>query len=187
MGKRIYNSGKNLPKARFSDWFELQRNRKRLVEKPIKHQAKTGGAVIYGAHAVNRLVGKKFSRPSYDYDVYSPKPLKHARQIERSIDRGTNSDLAYVERTSYPSGGTNKRLYRVKTRVNDSVEADYNHMPKGIKVVVKDGVRYESLGDAKSKYRWMNRNPEANRTGFGELHRIEMYEQSKKKFGGRKI
>jgi len=164
-----------------SDWFELQNNRNRLVRQPILRQSRRDKTVLYGGHAVNRLVGPRFSRSTYDYDVYSHKPRCHAIQLEQSIDRGTNSDLAFVEKTSYPSGGTTKDLYRVKIRVNDSVEADYNRMPQGIRVVKRDGVRYESLRDAKSKYRWMNRNPTGNRTSFGELHRIEMYEQFKKR------
>ena len=190
MRKRIFNTGSNLPKARINDWFELQVNRNRLVKQPVMRQSRRDGTVIYGAHAVNRLVGPRFSRHTYDYDIYSHRPLRHARQLERSIDIGTNSDLSYVERTSYPSGSIDKELYRVKIRGNESVEADYNRIPQGIKIVKRDGVRFESLSDAKSKYRWMNRNPAvSNRTGYGELHRIEMYEQSKKRkiFRGRKI
>lgn len=185
MKKRIYNTGRHLPRAKMSDWFELQQKRNQLVKKPVMNQSRREGTVIYGAHAVNRLVGPKFSRQSYDYDIYSPRPLRHAKQLERSIDRGTNSDLAYIEQTSYPSGGTNKKLWRVKTRFNDSVEADYNTMPAGIKVVKRNGVRYESLRDAKSKYKWMNRNPESTRTAYGELHRIELSERFKKR--GRRI
>jgi len=181
MRKRIYNTGQRLPKAGMGDWFELQSNRNRLVRQPILRQSRRDKTVLYGAHAVNKLVGPRYSRTTYDYDVYSNKPLSHAQQIERSIDRGTNSDLAFVEKTSYPSGGTDKDLYRVKIRFNNTVEADYNRMPKGIRIIKRNGVRYESLRDAKSKYHWMNRNPQASRTAFGELHRIEMYEQSKNK------
>ena len=97
----------------------------RMKVSRLLRQARNEGAVIYGAHAVNKLVGPKFRRETYDYDVYSPHPLKHAKQLEQSIDRGTNSDLAYVEQTSYPHGGTKKKLYRVKTRFNEGVEADY--------------------------------------------------------------
>ena len=186
MKKRIFNTGQRLPKAGIGDWFELQSNRNRLVRQPILRQSRRDKTVIYGGHALNKIMGRGFQRNTYDYDVYSNKPLSHARQIERSIDRGTNSDLAFVEKTDYPSGGTSKDLFRVKIRVNDAVEADYNRMPKGIRIIKRNGVRYESLGDAKSKYHWMNRNPQANRTGYGEIHRIEMYEQTKKK-RGRKI
>lgn len=178
---RIINTGSHLPKARMEDWFELQSKRNRLVRQPIHRQSRKEGAVIYGAHAVNKLVGPKFSRHTYDYDVYSPRPLKHAKQLERSIDKGTNSDLAYIEQTSYPHGGTQKKLWRVKTRFNECVEADYNIMPSGIRIIERDGVHYESLKDAKSKYRRMNRDPEVTgRTGYGELHRIELSERYKK-------
>lgn len=177
----IINTGSHLPKASATDWLELQSNRKKLVTKPILNQSRRDGTVIYGAHAVNKLVGPKFSRTTYDYDVYSRMPLKHARQLERSIDRGTNSDLAYIEQTNYPVGGKQKKLWRVKTRINESTEADYNTMPADVSYVKRNGVRYETLKRAEGKYRFMNKNPEATRTGFGELERIKQYKMWGKK------
>lgn len=177
----IYNTGKHLPKATMNDWLELQNKRHHLVTKPILKQSRKQGTVLYGAHAVNAIVGPRFSRHTYDYDIYSHHPLRHAKQIERSIDHGTNSDLAYIEKTQYPFRGNMKPLWRVKIRTNDTVEADYNRMPMGIRIVTKRGVRYESLRDAKSKYRFMNRNPSADRTAYGELYRIEMFEKTKRR------
>jgi len=178
--KRIYNTGRHLPKPKISDWFELQSKRNQLVTKPIMQQSRRDKTIIYGGHALNRLMGRGFKRDTYDYDIYSSHPLKHALEIEQSIDRGTNSDLAFVERTFYPDRGTNKILHRVKIRLNDTVEADFNRIPLGIRVVKRNGVLYEGLKDAESKYKRMNKQG-VGRTGFGEIDRIRTYKLLKKK------
>jgi len=178
--KRIINTGLGLPKPTVGDWLELQSKRHQLVTKPIMQQSRRDKTVIYGGHALNRIMGRGYHRDTYDFDVYSPHPLKHALEIEQSIDRGTNSDLAFVERTFYPDRGTRKILHRVKIRLNNTVEADFNRIPPGIRIVKRNGVRYESLKDAESKYKRMNKQG-IGRTGFGEIGRIETYDLVKKR------
>ena len=187
MKKRIFDTGRHLPQPGMGDWFELQNKREKLVVKPILRQSKRDGTVLYGQQAVNRLLPPSYRRSTYDYDVYSKHPLRHAKQIERSIDCGTNSNLAFVEQTTYPSGKTMRPLWRVKIHGNDTVEADYNIMPKGIHVVKKDGIHLESLRDAKSKYKNMIRQPSMGRgfQGVIGLGSIEMYENNLKKNKGR--
>lgn len=177
MKKRIINTGTHLPKATMSDWFELQGNRKKLVTRPIMNQSRKNGTVIYGGHALNALLGKHNQRTTYDYDIYSKHPLKHAQEIEKSIDRGTNSDLAYIERTTY--GNSNKPLWRVKIHGNETIEADYNTMPKGLTYVKKNGVRYESITRAEKKYNLMHQNV-GHRTAYGELYRIKINKRRKR-------
>lgn len=164
MKKRIINTGGYLPKSGMGDWLELQQNRKALVERPIFAQSRRDKSVIIGRHALNHLLGRGFHRDTYDFDVKSKSPLLHAKQVERSIDRGTNSDLAFVEATSYPVGNRVEPLYRVKTRFNDRVEADYGLLKKNMSFVSKRGVRFESLGSANRKYSGM--------IGRGEVHRM---------------
>lgn len=166
--KKRFNTGKGLPRATMGDQFELWEFRDKLVKQPIMRQSRRDGTVLYGANAVNALVGPDFSRNTYDYDVYSRMPLSHARELERHIDRGVNADLMYVEQTSYPSDGKEKRLFRVKNCLNDVVEADYNGMPDDIQFVKRGGVRYETLGRASKKYDKMIRQPELGR-GFHGL------------------
>ena len=165
MKKHIFNTGSNLPKAKYGDQFELWNRRDKLVEKPILNQSRRDGTVLYGAYAVNKLVGKHNERNTYDFDVYSSTPKHHAIEIEQSIDHGVNADLAYVEQTSYTMGKKEKPLFRVKTRMNDRVEADFNTMPTGIRFVKRSGVRYETLGRAEKKYDRMLSHPETGR-GF---------------------
>jgi len=176
MGKKhVFNTGKNLPKARYNDYLELREKRDNLVKHPIMKQSRRDGSVIYGAHALNRLLGRGYQRSTYDYDVYSKTSKRHATEIEQSIDRGTNSDLAFVEKTFYPHGKKMRPLYRVKLR-DDTVEADFNSMPSDISFVTRDnGVRYETLKRARDKYKRMNTTMGVDRTGYGELDRIRTY------------
>jgi len=177
MRKRVFNTGQNLPKAGIQDYLELREKRDLLVKKPILRQSRKDKTVLYGGHALNRLLGRGYQRETYDYDIYSNKPKHHAQQLERSIDHGTNSDLAFVEQTQYPYMGRMKPLYRVKLHFNDRVEADYNTMPSDITCVKRDhGVRYETLKRAKDKYEYMNKASGVDRTAFGELDRIRTYE-----------
>jgi len=161
---RMIDTGKRLPKPSMGDWFELQANRKTLVEKPILNQSRQDGTVIIGRHAVNRLLGRGFHRSTYDFDVKSKTPFLHAQQIEQNIDRGTNSNLAYVEKTSYPIGKRMEPLNRVRLHNIDTVEADFGLLKKDMKFTVRNGIRFETLGGAEKKYSGM-----INR---GEIHRM---------------
>lgn len=161
--KHIINTGQHLPKANYGHQFKLWDKRKQIVEKPILNQSKKHKTVIYGAYAVNKQVKPSLRRDTYDFDVYSSKPRKHATQIEQSIDRGVNADLAYVEKTSYPHKGKQKPLYRVKTRINQRVEADFQQKPKGITFKTIKGARFETLGRATKKYNRMLDHPEQGR------------------------
>jgi len=156
--KRIIDTGKHRPKARIWDLWELRGKRKQLVEQPILRQSKRDKTIIYGRYAVNQLLGKAYHRETYDFDVYSPHPLHHALEIEQSIDRGTNSNLAFVERSIHRKG-----LFRVKTRPGGGVEADFNIRPRNVSFKQVRGVRYETLGRAKSKYRGMIQRGEVRR------------------------
>jgi len=177
--KRIINTGQNLPQATYGKQFELWNKRDRLVKKPIMNQSRKDGTVLYGGHAVNALVDKNNQRYTYDFDVYSRQPKHHALQIEQSIDQGVNADLAYVEQTSYPHGRKQKPLFRVRTHMNDNVEADFNTMPQGIRFTKRKGVRYETLGRAEQKYDRMLRHPEFGR-GFNaniDMGRIRSFKR----------
>jgi len=181
--KRVINTGTHLPKASMSDYFELRQKRGKAVVNPILHQAKRDKNVIYGAFAVNQLVDKQSQRDTYDIDVYSTNPKKHAIEIEKNIDRSVNADLAYVEQTAYEKNGRWHRIYRVKTRPHEVVEADFNIMPKDVSFTTKNGVRYETLGKAEKKYDKMLKQPELGR-GFNaniDLGRIKQYKRFKKR------
>lgn len=168
MGKKI-NTGRHLPRATYGDQFELWGKRERLVEKPILIQSRRDGTILYGAFAVNKQVHPTLRRSTYDFDVKSHMPRRHAIEIERSIDCGVNADLMFVEKTSYPQRGRNQPLYRVKSHLNDMVEADYSRKPHGMRFVVIDGVRYETLGAAQRKNRVMIRNPGMGRGFHGVI------------------
>ena len=175
---RIIDTGRNRPKARFWDLFELQSNRKKLVQKPIIRQSRRDKTVLHGRFAVNQLLGRGYHRDTYDFDVFSPMPKAHALEIERSIDRGTDSNLAFVEQTRYKQG---KPLFRVRTRFN-TVESDFVHIPKNVDFVVRDGVRYESLNSARGKYKGMIDRGDVHRfpNAFFDLNDVETYNLIKK-------
>ena len=176
----IIDTGRNLPRARMGDFFELLHNRKKLVVKPVKNLSHNKGDVIYGRHAVNKLTGVR--RETYDFDVYSSHSKHHAIKIERSIDRGTNSNLAYVEPMVYTMDGKNKRVWRVKTRPHGNVECDYQSKPKGLRYTKINGVRYETLNRADKKYSKMIKNNDIHRfpNAFFDKYDTSMYKRGDK-------
>jgi len=178
----IIDTGKKRPKAGIHDWLELQSNRKHLVQRPIENMSRKKGDVLYGRHAVNNLLGAGYHRETYDYDVYSYHPRSHAIRIEKSIDRGTNSNLAYVDPMRIDVNGKKKTIFRVKTRHNDTVEVDYNFMPGDIRYETRRGVRYETLNRAHKKYSKMIRKGEINRfpKAFWDKDDIDTYRMIKK-------
>lgn len=181
--KSIIDTGKHLPKAGFSDILELRSNRQKIVVKPILDQSKKDGSVIYGRQAVNLILGKGFHRETYDFDVKSPMPLKHALQIEKSIDRCTNSNLAFIKKTSYPIQGRDVVLYRVQTRPHEETEVDYSHMPKNMSIVKVKGIKVEGLKPAEKKYRNMIRKGEMKRfpNAFFDLSDIQTHNLIRKR------
>ena len=149
---KIIDNNKKLRKAGIGDWLKLQGNRDRLVKKPVERLSRKHGDVIYGRHAVNKLLGPGYHRDTYDYDVYSKNPRSHAVMVENRIDRGTKSNLAYVEPARIDMYGKTKTVYRVKVRPYDTGEVDFNRMPSDVRYVKKNGVRYETIGKAHKKY-----------------------------------
>lgn len=179
MKKKIIDRNKHLRKADIGDQFRLWSNRKTLVEKPILNQSRRDKTVIYGCYAVNKLVNKHDKRDTYDFDVYSRTPRRHALEIEKSIDQGLGANVAYVEKTRYIEGKKVKPLFRVKTHINDNVEADFNTMPGGVQYKTKKGVRFESLKHAEQKYNRMIDNPDMGR-GFNAHIDLDRVRRSRK-------
>ena len=184
MKKIIIDTGKQLPKANIGDFLELKQNRKMLVEKPIMNQSKKQGTVIYGRHALNIIMGVPYERETYDFDIYSKKPLAHAIQLEQSIDKGTNSNLAFIERTYYLKDGRKYPLVRVKIRPYETNEADYNKMPENIQFTKVKGIRVEKLNPAEKKYKKMIKQGEIRRMpkALFDLNDIQTFKMIKGRY-----
>jgi len=70
-------------------------------------------------------------------------------------------------------------LYRVEMRSDNTALVDLSPMNK-TKTVIKDGVRYETIPEAKKKYRRMLRTGDRFIKPTTDLNRIEEYETVKR-------
>lgn len=172
--KRVFNTGGHLPKPNQQQQFEIVHNWDAVVPPIVLQHTRETGNIIYGSRAVNALVGSDFSRPTHDFDIFSPMPKRHAVQVEQRIDRHMGCDIAYVERNHYLDGGKWKPLFRVVTRPVGDPDVDYNKKPRKMGFVVKNGVRYEPLPVAKKKYGRMIQGDDLKRfyQGHIDLNRI---------------
>lgn len=164
---RIINTGSHLPKPTRIQQMQFIERWNRIIPPRVHRQSRRDGTVIFGARAVNRLLGLGFERPTHDFDVFSGMPRKHAVELERHIDRSTGTDMAHVKQLPHPTG--KGLLFRVETIPDGDTEVDYTRMPHGIKFVTKHGVRYETLGRAEQKYKRMIRSDEPKRIFHGHL------------------
>lgn len=179
---RILNTGGNLPEPSVEQELRFLADSDRFVGETIRMQSKKEGVVIYGAQAVNAIVGPVFSRPTNDYDVYSNSPKRHAIQLEKTIDKHTKSDMAFVEEVPFTNEKGKKGLmYRVGLKHFDTL-ADYNKKPVNLKTIKIRGVLYEHLDLAKKKYLKMINADETKRliNANQDLDRIWLYEYNKR-------
>lgn len=121
---------------------------KPIIDKTIKKQAKKRESIIYGARALRAQMPLFLTRPTGDWDVFSKRPKRSARRLEKKLDKRFG-DHFYVKPALYP--GTHKVMARVPGP--DLNIADYTEKPKGIKFVMINGIRYRTLGQEKKARR----------------------------------
>jgi len=180
---KIFNTGSRLGRpGRVKELDFLSRKDKVILPK-LNKQSRKDGSIFYGSFAVNKQLPRAFHRPHSDFDIFSRRQRIHAVEIEQCIDRSTNSDMTHVKRLPHPTGKGN--LFRVELRSDETALVDLSPMKK-TKTIVKDGVRYETLPEAKKKYHRMLRTGDRFVKPTIDLNRIEEHE-SVKKFKRRRL
>ena len=180
---KIINTGEHLPSPTIEQELRFMGERDRFIKNTIENQARDTGNIIYGGQAVNAIVGPSFSRPTSDFDIFSHKPKGHAVEIEKKIDNFVGADIAHVKQVGYERAGIKGKMYRVSLKNWDNI-ADFNRMPKNMKAVVINGVKYESLDMAEKKYLKMIREDDTKRLVHAnqDIDRIAMFKYWKKIF-----
>ena len=124
---------------------------KSKVEKTILKQVKKNKEIVYGAKALNKQVVGFVQRPTQDYDIYSTKPKRSARQVEKKLDKLYGFDHFYTKPAMNP--GTTRVMSKGKdldkgTRDDYNV-ADYTEKPRKVRVVTIGGVKYAHVSKIK--------------------------------------
>ncbi len=112
----------------------------------IRQQTKRNKSVIYGARSIGKQIGF-LARHTFDWDIYSMKPSKSARQLERKLDRIAKKDIYYVKPALHP--GTYKVMHKGIDRLRETKDdygiVDYTRMKKGIRTRTIGGLKYTHL------------------------------------------
>jgi hypothetical protein len=135
--------------------------------------------IIYGEQALKVRFPKFLERPTQDYDVFSPMPLKNAREAEKKLDKFFGGDFFFVKPATHPN------TFRVIAHANQEVYADFTKMPKTkIPYNKIEGHNYVTLGFEKTQRNKILQNPTYKwRHGKDKdaLNRIIVFEKMKKK------
>jgi len=175
---RIFNTGMHLGKPSRIKQLSFLSRKDSIILPKLKQQSRKDKTIFYGSYAVNAQLPRAFHRPHGDFDIFSRKQRTHAIQVEQHIDRSTNSDMVHVKQLPHPLG-RGMQLYRVEMRSDDTALVDFSPM-KRTKTIVKNGVRFETIPEAKKKYRRMLRTGDRFVKPTTDLARIEEYETVKR-------
>jgi len=165
----------------FSDRMQWQLQHDALVKSKVMKQAKSNKTflVIHGGKSLNKQLPQHLHRRSNDYDMWAKKPQERMDKMEDSLDKAVGADMFYEE--SIPMAGSNKRVYRVMSRITNDAVVDYINAPnkKGYYKIM-GGVKWETLDHAKKIYRKILNDPttgkERKRKSQVDLNRILQFE-----------
>jgi len=184
---------------------KFKENREEIIESKLFPQIKSTKNVLHGAQSRNRLIKKLLGEEeakrqgllsaTYDYDVWSGMPKKHAVDIENKLDKQFKSDIAQVQKLQMgvATPGEPKEHYErygVVTRVTPAgkQEIDYSFFPnRPFKTVNVGGVRQETLKSTYEKAHKLKYQPRRGFKHWKEIRTLEAVEEKLKEKGKRGI
>jgi len=115
--------------------------------------------IIYGAQAINVQVKPYLRKYTKDYDIFTSNPEREAKELEKALDKYFNGNYFYVELAKH------KGTFRVKSKIDGEVYADFTQPNKKVPYIIINGKRYvdlkfiikhikETLKNKKAKFRW---------------------------------
>lgn len=123
--------------------------------------------VVYGARAINAYLPKFLRGQTRDYDIYAKNPRSEARELERKLDKRFGGNYFVVERAKH------KGTYRVVSRVEGEVVADYTKPESRLQYRRLGGVRYVQPTMIKQGLRRTLRDPESEYRHAKDKERLQ--------------
>ena len=159
--KKVHNFYKNKHKIK-----------KIILSRTDKHE------IIHGARAINKQVSPSYlDTPTTDFDIFSKKPKKDAKETEKALDKEFGGDYFYVKK------GRHKGTWKVKSKVNEQTYADYTKPNKKIPSKTINKLRYARLNYLKQHILKTLKDPKQSFRHAKDkdaLNRILVYERLKK-------
>ena len=101
--------------------------------------------IIHGTRAVNVYLPNWLDKHTEDWDVFTNKPKKIAKKLEKQLDKALGGDYFYVKE------GKHKGTWKVVSKTNDKEIADFTKPEEKIKYNEIYGMRYVTLDYIKKK------------------------------------
>ncbi len=131
--------------------------------------------ILYGAKAANIHLPPHLDRYTEDFDIYTKKPKKSAKELEKELDRRFGGDYFRVEAAKH------KGTFKVVSNVTQKGVADFTKPEKRVGYrTTLDRIRYSKLQHLKKKLIESLRNPKAkfrHKKDREMLQRIKIYEK----------
>lgn len=128
----------------------------------IEDYLKKRKEIVYGARAMNVQLPITHNRLTEDYDVYSKKPRRSARKLERKLDKAAQGDCYYTKPAMHP--GTFKVMDKGPDRKRETEDdfnvADFTIPNRRIKFKTIGGIRYAALSERKKDAKRALKEPE---------------------------
>lgn len=121
--------------------------------KIILGQTKKEKNIVYGAQSIKKQTGL-WGRDTFDFDIFSRKPIISARKTERKLDKNVDGDSFFVEKAKHKGTYKVKYVgYDLKKNTKDDISmVDYTGMPYPLpKTKIINGVRYRELSEEERK------------------------------------
>lgn len=150
---------------------------KQEVDSVVLGQVRKNKSVVYGARALNYRMPSYLKKHTVDYDIYSKKPEKAARELEKRLDKKFGGDYFRVEKAQHP------RTWKVKSNVTEKTVVDYTVPPgRSSYDSSMDGVNYMKLQQIKRKLQKILRQKDKefrHKKDREALRRIKVYEEER--------
>jgi hypothetical protein len=131
----------------------------------------------YGARALNARFPPYLDRHTRDFDIFTQKPYKDARETERKLDRHFGGNYFYVTEAQH------KGTWKVKAHATGETYADYTKAPKQLRREKIRGIHYPTLGYIEKSLKKTLADPTAtnrHQKDLDALNRIRIYKRSKR-------
>lgn len=163
--------------------MNVQRIAKRLENNDIKIRqivldtAQKKNQIIYGQRAINPQVPTHLKKKTSDYDIYTSKPKKSARELVNALKRQTGKDFKIVK-------GKHKGTFKIKDSSGKTI-VDYTQLKSKPKTKLILGNKYYDIKSIKRNTQRLVKKPSAEfrrEKDLTTLQRIQELERIEKSF-----
>lgn len=143
------------------------------IRRAVLDMAMKKKQIIHGARATNQQLPVPLRKQTKDYDIYTSKPEKAAKELASQLNKEFGKGFKVVP-------GQHKGTFKVKK--NGETVADYTRVYRKPKTINKFGVKYANVEYAKRK---LNKLVKDERTSFRrdkDLDTLNRIKSGMKKF-----